>query len=205
MFLDLLLGSGLEQATCYAALPRARCFLAGNGLLPRNLRFLTAWSLVVAQPIYRRTALPHPAEQVASWIPGIHPAQTVPSHVAATEAPPSRPNYTGRLLAVNLARCRRGGATLRCRSLATVVPAKERVKELALRQGRSAFHSFSPRGRRRDEGAPAARRNHRSPLTPPSPLRGEGVKRRAHLIVFSRRDVCILSRRQEQAERLSLG
>ena len=48
------------------------------------------------------------------------------------------------------------------------------------RQGRTATHSFSPAGRRWDEGAPAARyRTHRNPLTPPPPLRGEGVKRRA--------------------------
>src|SRR5260370_36910502 len=29
-------------------------------------------------------------------------------------------------------------------------------------------------------GSSGAIRNHRNPLTPPSPLRGEGVKRRAH-------------------------
>jgi tripartite-type tricarboxylate transporter receptor subunit TctC len=48
------------------------------------------------------------------------------------------------------------------------------------RQGRSASHSFSPWGRRSDEGAPAVRYwKDRNPLSPPSPLRGEGVNRRA--------------------------
>src|SRR5258708_13044529 len=48
-------------------------------------------------------------------------------------------------------------------------------------QGRTAFHSFSPWGRRWDEGAPAVRYGIIvAPFTPPSPLRGEGVKSCAH-------------------------
>ena len=49
-------------------------------------------------------------------------------------------------------------------------------------QGRRAFHSFSPPGRRWDEGSRAvAIRNHRSPLSPPSPTHREPaeVQRRA--------------------------
>jgi tripartite-type tricarboxylate transporter receptor subunit TctC len=68
------------------------------------------------------------------------------------------------------------------------------------RQGRRASHSFSPLGRRGDEGARAVRyQNHRNPLTPPSPLRGEGVNRRAHLNRTQERGalaaaiVCVLS------------
>src|SRR5258707_10909318 len=37
-------------------------------------------------------------------------------------------------------------------------------------------------------GSGGAIRNHRSPLTPPSPLRGEGVKRSAHLTLLHIKD-----------------
>src|SRR3984893_11321561 len=59
----------------------------------------------------------------------------------------------------------------------------ERLESLKLeRNGRTASHPFSPRGEGRDEGAPAVRScTIVTPSPRPSPLRGEGVKRRAHL------------------------
>src|ERR1700682_3598753 len=52
----------------------------------------------------------------------------------------------------------------------------ERMKKLALCEGRTASHSFSPAGRRWDEGAPAVRYGTSSPPHPTLSPSGRGCE-----------------------------